>query len=190
MEKLLTKGNLLKKPKDELGKLMAATAAVALSLPGVASCGAINKAPTVESVRQALDDGGVWVAPAAFRDNAGDGDIAIRPLVTIDGDPSCQQPGEKQPLDEKKTKLYVYEDGEFKEHPRHGGEEVTINGGVGFDIVQCTSFSEGTGALYDENDIPVFGRTEDDEIGPFFRRIPGDSPEAEKPTERLLDGKQ
>lgn len=189
MEKRLAKGNLLKKPKEDLGKLMTATAAVALSLPGVVSCGAVNKTPTVESVRQALDDGGVWVAPAAFRDNAGDGDIAIRPLAAIDGDPSCQQPGEKQPLDEKKTRLYVYEDGEFKEHPRHGGEEVTIEAGVGFDIVQCVSFSEETGALYDKNNIPIFGKAEDDEIAPYFRRIPGDSPEAKKPSGRLLDGR-
>ena len=92
-----------------------AVGSLALSL-SVGSCSAKSQSPesapetstsasatpgdlTYEELASEIGNGKpVWIAPVAYPENAdgGNGGIVVRPVVEINGDPTCQQPGESR----------------------------------------------------------------------------------------------
>ena len=50
----------------------------------------------------------VWIAPVAYPENAdgGNGGIVVRPVVEVDGDPTCQKPGESRQVGSAQVEYY------------------------------------------------------------------------------------
>lgn len=146
--------------------------------------------PTTESVSQALEYGGVWVAPVAARNS--DGEVAVRPLAAVEGSVSClvTQVGEIKTLSPNMVKWYTYDNGVFSEFRHNEDDEVVSRDTqLGRSAIQCIGFSTATGDMFDSNGIPVEGAVASGDRVSFFHLVKADNPIARKSLAELLSKK-
>ena len=106
----------------------------------------------------------VWIAPVAYPENAdgGNGGIVVRPVVEINGDPTCQQPGESRQVGDEQVRYYAVEDGKLVEVDPPSSKAARRSDSVDENTVICVKFD---GA------------------------VDGFQPGAELPTTMIIDGK-
>ena len=87
----------------------------------------------------------VWIAPVAYPESAG-GDnsgIVVRPVVEVNGDPTCQKPGESRQVGSAQVEYYAAEDGQLTKVDAPPAEAATRTDSVDQNTVTCVQF-DGT----------------------------------------------
>lgn len=87
----------------------------------------------------------VWTAPVAYPESAG-GDnsgIVVRPVVEVDGDPTCQKPGESRQVGSAQVEYYAVKDGQLTKVDAPPAEAATRTDSVDQNTVTCVQF-DGT----------------------------------------------
>ena len=87
----------------------------------------------------------VWIAPVAYPESA-DGDnsgIVVRPVVEVDGDPTCQKPGESRQVGGGQVEYYAVKDGQLARVNAPSAEAATRTDSVDQNTVTCVQF-DGT----------------------------------------------
>ena len=138
-----------------------AVGSLALSL-SVGSCSAKSQSPepapetstsasatpgglTYEELASEIGNGKpVWIAPVAYPENAdgGNGGIVVRPVVEINGDPTCQQPGESRQVGSAQVEYYAVKDGQLTKVDAPPAEAVTRSDSVDQNTATCVQFDE------------------------------------------------
>ena len=138
-----------------------AVGSLALSL-SVGSCSAKSQSPepapetstsasatpgglTYEELASEIGNGKpVWIAPVAYPENAdgGNGGIVVRPVVEINGDPTCQQPGESRQVGSAQVKYYAVKDGQLTKVDAPPAEAVTRSDSVDQNTATCVQFNQ------------------------------------------------
>lgn len=138
-----------------------AVGSLALSL-SVGSCSAKSQSPesapetstsasatpgglTYEELASEIGNGKpVWIAPVAYPENT-DGDnsgIVVRPVVEVNGDPTCQQPGESRQVGSAQVEYYAVKDGQLTKVDAPSAEAVTRSDSVDQNTATCVQFDE------------------------------------------------
>lgn len=151
---------------------IAAVGSLALS-PFVGSCSAEYQSPEPASGKSMHELGrrigngdSVWIAPVAYVDNAdgaGSGDIVVRPVVEVNGDPTCQQPGESRQVDGAQVEYYAVKDGRLVQVDSPSDKAARRSNSVDENTVTCVQFDW---------------------------EVDGFQPGAELPTTMVIDGKK
>lgn len=84
----------------------------------------------------------VWTAPVAYPESAG-GDnsgIVVRPVVEVDGDPTCQKPGESRQVGSAQVEYYAVKDGQLTKVDAPPAEAATRSYSVDENTVTCVQF--------------------------------------------------
>lgn len=86
----------------------------------------------------------VWIAPVAYPENAdgGNGGIVVRPVVEINGDPTCQQPGESRQVGSAQVEYYAVKDGQLTKVDAPPAEAATRSDSVDQNTATCVKFDE------------------------------------------------
>ena len=87
----------------------------------------------------------VWIAPVAYPESAG-GDnsgIVVRPVVEVNGDPTCQKPGESRQVGSAQVEYYAAKDGQLTKVDAPLAEAATRTDSVDQNTVTCVQF-DGT----------------------------------------------
>ena len=112
------------------------TAAAASTAPGEL---------TYEGLADEIGKGNpVWIAPVAYSESAG-GDnsgIVVRPVVEVNGDPTCQQPGESRQVGSAQVEYYAVKDGQLTKVDAPPAEAVTRSDSVDQNTATCVQFDE------------------------------------------------
>ena len=132
---------------------------------------AVSTAPgelTYEGLADEIGKGNpVWIAPVAYPESAG-GDnsgIVVRPVVEVDGDPTCQKPGESRQVGSAQVEYYAVKDGQLTKVDAPPAEAATRSYSVDQNTATCVKFDEAV----------------DGAVGGF-------RPGAELPTRMVIDG--
>lgn len=132
---------------------------------------AVSTAPgelTYEGLADEIGKGNpVWTAPVAYPESAG-GDnsgIVVRPVVEVDGDPTCQKPGESRQVGSAQVEYYAVKDGKLTKVDAPPAEAATRSDSVDQNTATCVQFDEAV----------------DGAVGGF-------RPGAELPTRMVIDG--
>ena len=86
----------------------------------------------------------VWIAPVAYPESTG-GDnsgIVVRPVVEVDGDPTCQQPGESRQVGSAQVEYYAVKDGQLTKVDAPPAEAATRSDSVDQNTATCVKFDE------------------------------------------------
>lgn len=177
----------MKKSIESLSKpkwwtTIAAVGSLALS-PFVGSCSAESQSPkpapeastsasatpgglTYEELASEIgNDKPVWIAPVAYPENTdgGSGGIVVRPVVEVNGDPTCQQPGESRQVDGAQVEYYAVKDGRLVQVDSPSDKAARRSNSVDENTVTCVQFDW---------------------------EVDGFQPGAELPTTMVIDGKK
>lgn len=145
-----------------------AVGSLALSL-SVGSCSAKSQSPepapetsmsasatpgglTYEELASEIGNGKpVWIAPVAYPENAdgGNGGIVVRPVVEINGDPTCQQPGESRQVGSAQVEYYAVKDGQLTKVDAPPAEAATRSDSVDQNTATCVKFDEAVDGAAD-----------------------------------------
>lgn len=169
----------LSKPRWWTTTAMVGSLALSLS---VGSCSAKSQSPepapetstsasatpgdlTYEELASEIGNGKpVWIAPVAYPENT-DGDnsgIVVRPVVEVNGDPTCQQPGESRQVDGAQVEYYAVKDGRLVQVDSPSDKAARRSNSVDENTVTCVQFDW---------------------------EVDGFQPGAELPTTMVIDGK-
>ena len=134
-----------------------AVGSLALSLL-VGSCSAKHQSPetstsasatpgdlTYEELASEIGNGKpVWIAPVAYPENTdgGNGGIVVRPVVEVDGDPTCQKPGESRQVGSAQVEYYAVKDGQLTKVDAPPAEAATRSDSVDQNTATCVQFDE------------------------------------------------
>ena len=105
----------------------------------------------------------VWIAPVAYPESAGGNSsgIVVRPVVEVNGDPTCQKPGESRQVGGGQVEYYAVKDGQLARVNAPSAEAATRTDSVDQNTATCVQF-DGT--------------------------VDGFQPGAELPTRMVIDG--
>lgn len=86
----------------------------------------------------------VWIAPVAYPENTdgGNGGIVVRPVVEVDGDPTCQKPGESRQVGSAQVEYYAVKDGQLTKVDAPPAEAATRSDSVDQNTATCVQFDE------------------------------------------------
>ena len=151
-----------------------AVGSLALSL-SVGSCSAKSQSPesapetstsasatpgglTYEELASEIGNGKpVWIAPVAYPENT-DGDnsgIVVRPVVEVNGDPTCQQPGESRQVGSAQVEYYAVKDGQLTKVDAPSAEAVTRSDSVDQNTATCVQFDEAVDGFRPGAELPT-----------------------------------
>ena len=85
----------------------------------------------------------VWTAPVAYPESAG-GDnsgIVVRPVVEVDGDPTCQKPGESRQVGSAQVEYYAVKDGQLVQVDSPSDKAARRSNSVDENTVTCVQFN-------------------------------------------------
>ena len=99
----------------------------------------------------------VWIAPVAYPENAdgGNGGIVVRPVVEVDGDPTCQQPGESRQVGSAQVEYYAVKDGQLTKVDAPPAEAVTRSDSVDQNTATCVQFDEAVDGFRPGAELPT-----------------------------------
>lgn len=125
---------------------------------------------TYEELAKKIGEGdSVWIAPVAYiqsTDGENSGKIVVRPAAEVNGDPTCQQPGESRQVGDEQVRYYAVEDGKLVEVDPPSSKAARRSDSVDENTVTCVQFDEAVDGAVD-----------------------GFQPGAELPTTMVIDGK-
>lgn len=99
----------------------------------------------------------VWIAPVAYPESAG-GDnsgIVVRPVVEVDGDPTCQQPGESRQVDGAQVEYYAVKDGRLVQVDSPSDKAARRSNSVDENTVTCVQFSRSVDGYQPGVEVPT-----------------------------------
>ena len=99
----------------------------------------------------------VWIAPVAYPESAG-GDnsgIVVRPVVEVDGDPTCQQPGESRQVGSAQVEYYAVKDGQLTKVDAPSAEAVTRSDSVDQNTATCVQFNQSIDVYQPGVEVPT-----------------------------------
>lgn len=99
----------------------------------------------------------VWIAPVAYPESAG-GDssgIVVRPVVEVDGDPTCQQPGESRQVGGGQVEYYAVKDGKLTKVDAPPAEAATRSDSVDQNTATCVQFDEAVDGFRPGAELPT-----------------------------------
>lgn len=99
----------------------------------------------------------VWIAPVAYPENAdgGNGGIVVRPVVEINGDPTCQQPGESRQVGDEQVRYYAVEDGKLVEVDPPSSKAARRSDSVDENTVICVKFDGAVDGFQPGAELPT-----------------------------------
>ena len=99
----------------------------------------------------------VWIAPVAYPENAdgGNGGIVVRPVVEINGDPTCQQPGESRQVGSAQVEYYAVKDGQLTKVDAPSAEAVTRSDSVDQNTATCVQFNQSIDVYQPGVEVPT-----------------------------------
>ena len=99
----------------------------------------------------------VWIAPVAYPENAdgGNGGIVVRPVVEVDGDPTCQQPGESRQVGSAQVEYYAVKDGQLTKVDAPPAEAVTRSDSVDQNTATCVQFNQSIDVYQPGVEVPT-----------------------------------
>jgi len=167
------KGEFLDTIRNRLATSLA-VGSLALSL-SVGSCSAKSQSPepapetsmsasatpgglTYEELASEIGNGKpVWIAPVAYPENAdgGNGGIVVRPVVEINGDPTCQQPGESRQVGSAQVEYYAVKDGQLTKVDAPSAEAVTRSDSVDQNTATCVQFNQSIDVYQPGVEVPT-----------------------------------
>ena len=125
------------------------TAAAASTAPGEL---------TYEGLADEIGKGNpVWIAPVAYPESAG-GDnsgIVVRPVVEVDGDPTCQKPGESRQVGSAQVEYYAVKDGQLTKVDAPSAEAATRSDSVDENTVTCVQFDGAVDGFQPGAELPT-----------------------------------
>lgn len=125
------------------------TAAAASTAPGEL---------TYEGLADEIGKGeSVWIAPVAYPENTdgGNGGIVVRPVVEVDGDPTCQQPGESRQVGGAQVEYYAVKDSQLTKVDAPSAEAVTRSDSVDENTVICVKFDGAVDGFQPGAELPT-----------------------------------
>ena len=99
----------------------------------------------------------VWTAPVAYPESAG-GDnsgIVVRPVVEVDGDPTCQKPGESRQVGSAQVEYYAVKDGQLTKVDAPPAEAATRSYSVDENTVTCVQFDGAVDGYQPGVEVPT-----------------------------------
>lgn len=99
----------------------------------------------------------VWIAPVAYPENT-DGDnsgIVVRPVVEVNGDPTCQQPGESRQVGDEQVRYYAVEDGKLVEVDPPSSKAARRSDSVDENTVICVKFDGAVDGFQPGAELPT-----------------------------------
>ena len=99
----------------------------------------------------------VWIAPVAYPENAdgGNGGIVVRPVVEINGDPTCQQPGESRQVGSAQVEYYAVKDGQLTKVDAPPAEAATRSDSVDQNTATCVQFNQSIDVYQPGVEVPT-----------------------------------
>lgn len=100
----------------------------------------------------------VWIAPVAYidsADGAGSGDIVVRPVVEVNGDPTCQQPGESRQVDGAQVEYYAVKDGRLVQVDSPSDKAARRSNSVDENTVTCVKFDGAVDGFRPGAELPT-----------------------------------
>lgn len=151
-----------------------AVGSLALSL-SVGSCSAKHQSPepapetstsasatpgdlTYEELASEIGNGKpVWIAPVAYPENTdgGNGGIVVRPVVEVNGDPTCQQPGESRQVGSAQVEYYAVKDGKLIKVDAPSAEAATRSDSVDQNTATCVQFDGSVDGFQPGSELPT-----------------------------------
>lgn len=99
----------------------------------------------------------VWTAPVAYPESAG-GDnsgIVVRPVVEVDGDPTCQKPGESRQVGSAQVEYYAVKDGQLTKVDAPPADVATRSDSVDRNTATCVQFSRSVDGYQPGVEVPT-----------------------------------
>jgi hypothetical protein len=125
------------------------TAAAASTAPGEL---------TYEGLADEIGKGNpVWIAPVAYPESAG-GDnsgIVVRPVVEVDGDPTCQKPGESRQVGSAQVEYYAVKDGQLTKVDAPPAEAATRSDSFDQNTATCVKFDGAVDGFQPGAELPT-----------------------------------
>lgn len=113
---------------------------------------------TYEELAKKIGEGdSVWIAPVAYPESAG-GDnsgIVVRPVVEVDGDPTCQKPGESRQVGDEQVRYYAVEDGKLVEVDPPSSKAARRSDSVDENTVICVKFDGAVDGFQPGAELPT-----------------------------------
>ena len=99
----------------------------------------------------------VWIAPVAYPESAGgdNGGIVVRPVVEVDGDPTCQKPGESRQVGSAQVEYYAVKDGQLTKVDAPPAEAATRSYSVDENTVTCVQFDGAVDGYQPGVEVPT-----------------------------------
>ena len=99
----------------------------------------------------------VWIAPVAYPESAGgdNGGIVVRPVVEVDGDPTCQKPGESRQVGSAQVEYYAVKDGQLTKVDAPPAEAATRSYSVDENTVICVKFDGAVDGFQPGAELPT-----------------------------------
>ena len=99
----------------------------------------------------------VWTAPVAYPESVG-GDnsgIVVRPVVEVDGDPTCQKPGESRQVGSAQVEYYAVKDGQLVQVDSPSDKAARRSSSVDENTVTCVQFDGAVDGYQPGVEVPT-----------------------------------
>ena len=100
----------------------------------------------------------VWIAPVAYiqsTDGENSGKIVVRPAAEVNGDPTCQQPGESRQVGDEQVRYYAVEDGKLMEVDPPSSKAARRSDSVDENTVICVKFDGAVDGFQPGAELPT-----------------------------------
>ena len=100
----------------------------------------------------------VWIAPVAYiqsTDGENSGKIVVRPAAEVNGDPTCQQPGESRQVGDEQVRYYAVEDGKLVEVDPPSSKAARRSDSVDENTVICVKFDGAVDGFQPGAELPT-----------------------------------
>lgn len=114
---------------------------------------------TYEELAKKIGEGdSVWIAPVAYiqsTDGENSGKIVVRPAAEVNGDPTCQQPGESRQVGDEQVRYYAVEDGKLVEVDPPSSKAATRSDSVDQNTATCVQFNQSIDVYQPGVEVPT-----------------------------------
>lgn len=114
---------------------------------------------TYEELAKKIGEGdSVWIAPVAYiqsTDGENSGKIVVRPAAEVNGDPTCQQPGESRQVGSAQVEYYAVKDGQLTKVDAPPAEAATRSYSVDENTVICVKFDGAVDGFQPGAELPT-----------------------------------
>lgn len=101
------------------------------------------------------DSNSVWIAPVAYPESAGENNgIIVRPVAEVDGDPTCQEPGESRQVGSAQVEYYAVKNNQLAKVDAPSAEAATRSDSVDQNTVTCVQFDGAVDGFQPGAELP------------------------------------